>query len=168
MEQWNFYLSGILYGVLEKRNSRVYHRPLDVYTGRLDDWKELKSGDGWYRELGKMDVLEALLGLEDYEAGVRGCAGGTDDRKRFMTPWGELYENKDTDAYVQRNIKFPKDLVLESGTIAAFVTPYRDQCAVLVRDGLEDRTILKQWADLNRSPLYSVKPPITVMIPMRD
>ena len=45
MEQWNFYLSGILYGVLEKRNSRVYHRPLDVYTGRLEDWQELKSGD---------------------------------------------------------------------------------------------------------------------------
>ena len=168
MEQWNFYLSGILYGVLEKRNSRVYHRPLDVYTGRLEDWQELKSGDGWYRELGKMDVLEALLGLEDYESGVRGCAGGTDGCKRFMTPRGELYEKKDTDAYVQRNIKFPKDLILESGTIAAFVTPYRDQCAVLVRDGLEDRTILKQWADMNQSPLYAVKPPITVMIPMRD
>ena len=168
MEQWNFYLSGILYGVLEKRNSRVYHRPLDVYTGRLEDWQELKSGDGWYRELGKMEVLEALLGLEDYESGVRGCAGGTDGCKRFMTPRGELYEKKDTDAYVQRNIKFPKDLILESGTIAAFVTPYRDQCAVLVRDGLEDRTILKQWADMNQSPLYAVKPPITVMIPMRD
>lgn len=69
-----------------KRNSRVYHRPLDVYTGRLEDWQELKSGDGWYRELGKMDVLEALLGLEDYESGVRGCAGGTDGCKRFMTP----------------------------------------------------------------------------------
>ena len=168
MEQWNFYLSGILYGVLEKRNSRVYHRPLDVYTGRLEDWQELKSGDGWYRELGKMDVLEALLGLEDYESGVRGCAGGTDGCKRFMTPRGELYEKKDTDAYVQRNIKFPKDLILESATIAAFVTPYRDQCAVLVRDGLEGRTILKQWADMNQSPLYAVKPPITVMIPMRD
>ena len=119
MEQWNFYLSGILYGVLENRNGRVYHRPLDVYTGRLDDWQELESGNNWYRELGKMDVREALLGLKDYEAGVRGCADGADDCmdgtasctagaasctagpsscKRFITPRGEIFEKKEKDA----------------------------------------------------------------------
>ena len=44
MEQWNFIFPEY-YMELEKRNSRVYHRPLDVYTGRLEDWQELKSGD---------------------------------------------------------------------------------------------------------------------------
>lgn len=161
IEQWNFYMSGILYGVLKKQEGRIYHRPLDVYTGQLTDWRELEEKNTWYYELGKMDVWEALTRLEEYEDGAKDCP-------RFVTSRGETFEKKNEGAFVQRNIKFPMDLILESGRIAAFVTPYRDQCAVLVKDGREDRTILKQWADINRTPIYAVKPPETVMVPMRD
>lgn len=167
MLQWNFYLSGILYGVLKKENGQIYHRPLDVYTGRLEEWRELAAEETWYLELGKMDVRSALLGLKEYEAALT----HRDGRGCFLTPKGELFEQKDDNAYVQRNIKFPKDLVTRPGagdTVAAFVTPYRDQCAVLVRDGEEDSTVLKQWTRYNESPLYMVRPPVTVMMPMRD
>lgn len=195
MNQWNFYLSGILYGVFEKRDGRVYHRTLDVYTGRLMDWRELTPEDTWYLELGRMNVREALMRLDEYETGVRKCLGtpeggltgeegaltrakdglarpedglGVDGCVRFTTSHGEVFEKKNDTSFVQRHIKFPKDLVIKFGSIAAFVTPYRDQCAVLVRDGLEDCTILTQWDTINRSPLYAVTPPVTAMIPMRD
>lgn len=167
MLQWNFYLSGILYGVLKEENGQIHHRPLDVYTGRLEEWRELAAEETWYLELGKMDVRSALLGLKGYEAALT----HRDGRGCFLTPKGELFEQKDDNAYVQRNIKFPKDLVTRPGagdTVAAFVTPYRDQCAVLVRDGEEDSTVLKQWTRYNESPLYTVRPPVTVMMPMRD
>lgn len=181
IEQWNFYLSGILYGVLKKQEGRIYHRSLDVYTGLLTDWQELEEKNTWYYELGKMDVWEALSRLEEFEAGAQGCLAEAKDcgaaispeasshsGPRFVTSQGEVFEKKSENAFVQRHIKFPMDLILESGRIAAFVTPYRDQCAVLVKAGMEDWTILKQWKEANRNPIYAVKPPETVMIPMRD
>ena len=64
MEQWNFYLSGILYGIFERRDDRIFHRPLDVYTGMPGEWKELAEDDTWYLELGKMNVRKALMELE--------------------------------------------------------------------------------------------------------
>ena len=181
IEQWNFYLSGILYGIFKKQEGRIYHRSLDVYTGQLTDWQELEEKYTWYHELGKMDVWEALSRLEEFEAGAQGCLAEAKDGSaaksseaaagscpRFVTSQGEIFEKKSETEFVQRNIKFPMDLILESGRITAFVTPYRDQCAVLVKAGLEDRNILKQWEEINRTPIYSVKPPETVMIPMRD
>ena len=78
MEQWNFYLSGILYGVCERRDNQIFHQPLDVYAGRLKEWQELTEEDTWYLELGKMNVREALLRLPDYEAGIAETAGRTD------------------------------------------------------------------------------------------
>ena len=171
IEQWNFYLSGILYGIFKKQEGRIYHRSLDVYTGQLTDWQELDEKYTWYHELGKMDVWEALSRLEEFEAGAQGCLAEAKDGSaaksseaaagscpRFVTSQGEIFEKKSETEFVQRNIKFPMDLILESGRITAFVTPYRDQCAVLVKAGLEDRTILKQWEEINRTPIYSVKP----------
>ena len=52
IEQWNFYLSGILYGIFKKQEGRIYHRSLDVYTGQLTDWQELDEKYTWYHELG--------------------------------------------------------------------------------------------------------------------
>ena len=192
MEQWNFYLSGILYGIFERRDDRIFHRPLDVYTGMPGEWKELAEDDTWYLELGKMNVRKALMELEAYEAGIRNTetrntaaentgtrnagtrnagtrnAGTWNEFKRFETPGGEIFEKRDDKSFVQRNIKFPKNLITDNGQVAAFVTPYRDQCAVLVRNGLEDRTILSQWAEVNRNPLCTVEHPVTEMVPMRD
>lgn len=37
-----------------------------------------------------------------------------------------------------------------------------------MRNGLEDRTILSQWAEVNRNPLCTVEHPVTEMVPMRD
>lgn len=53
MEQWNFYLSGILYGICERTKDCVCHRPLDVHTGLFKEWEELTEDETWYLELGK-------------------------------------------------------------------------------------------------------------------
>lgn len=179
MEQWNFYLSGILYGVCERRDNQIFHQPLDVYAGRLKEWQVLTEEDTWYLELGKMNVREALLRLPDYEAGIAETAGRTDAedaetdsasccRCQFQTAHGETFEKKDSHTFIQRNIKFPKDLVTEDEKVIAFITPFRDQCAVLVKEGFEDRTILKDWKEMDVSPLFPVEPPVTEMVPMRD
>ena len=70
MELWNFYLSGILYGICERTKDCVCHRPLDVHTGLFKEWEELTEDETWYLELGKMNVRHILLKLPDYEAGI--------------------------------------------------------------------------------------------------
>ncbi len=186
MEQWKFYLSGILYGVCERRDNQIFHQPLDVYTGRLKEWQELTDEDTWYQELGKMNVREALLRLPDYDACIAKTAGRTNPAEtsediipletegktgtngHFETTHGEIYEQRDNHAFVQRNVKFPRDLITEDEKVIAFITPFRDQCAVLVKEGFEDRTVLDRWKELGTAPLFAVEPPVTEMVLMRD
>ncbi len=162
MERWGFYVSGIRYGILDREGDKVYHQPLDVTTGVFGARTELGAEDRRYQEMGKMDAREALLRLEEYEDGI---AKGED---RFETASGACFTKRCEGEYVQRIVKFPKDLMAEDGKIYAVITPYRDQCAVLVKEGFEDRTILKAWNEKYREPLLLMKPKQTIMVPMRD
>ena len=109
METWGFYVSGVRYGTCRKEGERVFHSPLDVTSGEFLPERELAPEDDRYVVLGKMNVREALLHLEPCQEGIR---LGDD---RFTASSGEIYEKKDKGAYVQRHIKFPRDLVVKDG-----------------------------------------------------
>lgn len=162
MERWRFYLSGICYGICETEGGRIYHQPLVVETGEYGERKELTAEEGWYRSLGKMDVFDALLHVEEYE---RALAEG---KERFSTAHGTHYERKSETEYVEREIKFPKDLIIENGRIIAFAGPGRDYCVLLVREGFEDRTLLTKWKEMYPASPCLVRPSVTYMVPMRD
>lgn len=162
MERWGFYLSGIRYGICEKEEEHIFHKPLLVETGEYGERRELTREEEWYKKLGKMDVLDALLHKEQYERAL------AERKESFPTPAGTRYERKSETEYVEREVKFPKDLLVENGRIIAFVTPARDCCALLVREGFEDRTLLAKWREMYPDPVFSVKPVRTYMVPMRD
>lgn len=162
MTQWNFYLSGILYGVLEEESGRIFHRPMDVHTSTLAPREELDAENTWYLKLGRMDVRRALLSRTFCEEQIR---AGQD---AFVTQEGDHFLRRDSSSYTQRQIKFPRDLVIEDGRILAFVTPYRDQCAVLVQAGMEERTILASWRQKYPDTPLTVQPCQSVMVPMKD
>ena len=162
METWGFYVSGVRYGTCRKEGERVFHSPLDVTSGEFLPERELAPEDDRYVVLGKMNVREALLHLEPCQEGIR---LGDD---RFTASSGEIYEKKDKGAYVQRHIKFPRDLVVKDGQIVAFITPARELCSVLVKDGYEDETVLRQWKEMGFGLPYLVHGPETFMVPMRD
>ena len=109
-----------------------------------------------------MDVLDALLHTEEYEHAL------AEQEEGFSTPAGTRYERKSETEYVEREIKFPKDLLVEDGQIIAFVTPARDCCSLLVREGFEDRTLLAKWKETYPEPICRVRPVQTYMVPMRD
>ena len=115
-----------------------------------------------YQEMGKMNVLEAMEHMDAYEKGI---AEGSD---QFETAEGEIFTKRCDGEYVQRIVKFPKYLMAEEGSIYAVMTSYRDQCAVLVKEGFEDKTILKTWREKYPAPLYNMNPKVTIMVPMRD
>lgn len=162
MERWGFYLSGIQYGICEKEGGHIYHRPLNVETGEYDEKKELTKEEEWYKKLGKMDVLDALLHTEEYERAL------ADNQEGFQTTAGTRYERKSETEYVERGIKFPADLLVEDGWIIAFMTPARDCCSLLVREGCEDRTLLARWKEMYQDSICRVRPVQTFMVPMRD
>lgn len=162
METWGFYVSGVRYGTCRKEGERVFHSPLDVTSGEFLPERELDPEDDRYVVLGKMNVREALLHLEPCQEGIR---RGDD---RFTASSGEIYEKKDKGAYVQRHIKFPRDLAVKDGQIVAFTTPARELCSVLVKDGYEDETVLRQWKEMGFGLPYLVHGPETFMVPMRD
>ena len=162
MERWGFYLSGIQYGICEKEGEHIYHRPLNVETGEYGEKKELTKEEEWYKKLGKMDVLDALLHTEEYERAL------ADNQEGFQTTAGTRYERKSETEYVERGIKFPADLLVEDGRIIAFMTPARDCCSLFVREGCEDRTLLARWKEMYQDSICRVRPVQTFMVPMRD
>lgn len=161
MDRWGFYVSGIRYGICEKEEERIFHRPLLVEEGKFGERRELTKEETWYRRLGKMDVLRALCHVGKYEEFL---AKG---EERFETA-GARYEKKSENEYVERGMKYPENLLIEDGRIIAFVTPGRDFCTLLVREGYEDRTILSRWSEMYPDEPYRVSEPKTYMAPMRD
>jgi len=121
-----------------------------------------------------MNAREALLRVETYEKAW--SEAESHGERKFSTPFGEVFERRDekpnetqeTVSFSQRQVKFPKDLILVNGKVAAFVTPARDQCCVLVKEGMEEMTVLSKWQHMYSGVAYGVEPVRTEWITMRD
>lgn len=161
MKKWNFYFSGICYGQFENRNGVWYHRPLMPETGFLSEW-EVCSDNGIYKILCSRDIKGLLERICGYEEEVK--AGGAS----FTAEGGEVYDLRRTDSYIQRNVKFPNDLFVKDGRIYAVLMPGRDFTAVLLEDGTEPATILKEWEAVYPQPICPVHLEGTYRIPTRD
>lgn len=162
MDRWGFYVSGIRYGICEKEEGRIFHKPLLVEEGKFGDRRELVKEETWYQRTGKMDVRRALCHVEEYETAL------AEGKECFETAAGTRYEKKNENEYVEREVKYPENLLIEDGRIIAFVTPGRDFCALLVREGYEDRTLLPRWKEMYPDEPCRVSEPKTYMVPMRD
>lgn len=162
MERWGFYVSGIQFGIVEKENGQIFHRPLNVYTGTFEERTMLTGDFSLYQEMGKMNVLEAMSHLDAYNMKI------AEGSERFETEYGEIFTKKSPSEYTQRLVKFPKFLMADENEVFAVLTSYRDQCAVLVKEGWEDQTILKTWRERYSHPLCNMKEKEMIMVPMRD
>lgn len=186
MKLWKFYFSGILYGMFRVgdescaksadpesgnmdaglagaagQSRRLEHRPLNPYTGQLEDW-EACTDDSFYGTLCKRSLIEFFCQLPEYEHAISGSPAA------FTTQSGESYSRRADGSYIQRNVKFPKDLFAEGSSVYAVLMPARDNAAVLVLDGYEDQTVLKEWKDMYGSEPFPVVFEGTHRIPTRD
>ena len=159
MCKWKFYLSGICFGILRTERETVYHQPLDVFTGEFLPERELGPEEPFYENLGKMDVRQILLRLPEYEAGMK------TGKESFCTCFGEKFQRREDGSYVQREKKFPRDLIPAGEALGAVVTPSRDRCALLVREGMEDQTVLGLWKEKFPGELCPVCPVQHITMP---
>lgn len=143
MKQWNFYFSGILYGTITDRNgdgAMLFHRPLNPFSGTLKE-EEPFQNDDFYGALCHRRLLRFFADLPEYEAHI---GNGEDE---FTTHRGDRFTRRSGSpvSYIQRTVKFPMDFYAEDGEIYAVLMAGRDYTGVLVRAGMEKKTILKDW-----------------------
>lgn len=149
--QWNFYLSGILYGRFYEEEQEVFVSRRDPMSGR---WllKEPMSeeADEYFLQLCKRSLWEFFRNKKEYEEMIeKGAEHG-------VTASGEEFTRRRTEAYIQRNCKAAKDLFYENGKIYALLMSAREYTAVLVQDGCEEKTVLSKWKEMYPEEIANV------------
>lgn len=138
--QWNFYLSGILYGKIYEEQEIRTVSILDVYTGQWGQEKPFTREESLYfQKLCSRDLLEFFEEKREYEENIRKAP------TEFVTAKGEEFTCRRDESYFQRNRKFPKDLFFDEDGIYAVLMSSRDTTGVLVKKGREKKTVLKEW-----------------------
>ena len=102
-----------------------------------------------------------------------------DSPETFTTTEGERFARRGEDSYIERGIKFPKDFFYDEDGIYSVIMCARDVTSVLVKKGMERRTVLRDWKEVypgmteedgeyQPGPVYGVKAAGTFMVPTRD
>lgn len=161
--EWNFYLSGILYGKFHETAEGVTTEKLNIETGEwLPAEKLTEETDAYFRNFCSRSILEFFQKKQEYEKCI---AEGAEE---FITSSGEQFSKRREEAYIQRNKKFGKDLLYEQGKIYGVLMPGRDYTAVLAEDSKEEKTVLKAWSNLFFQEIFQVKFHGTFFVETRD
>lgn len=148
MMRWNFYFSGILYGKLYEDETKPFPDGLEAEI--LDEKKGCmgeraafsEEMDLYFAGFCSRSILAFFRQKSEYEAQIR-C--GAD---QFTTSEGERYARRGEDSYICRHKKFPMDLFYEKGEIYGVCMSGRDYTAVLVKRGMEEKTVLADWQEV--------------------
>ena len=161
--QWNFYLSGILYGRFYEEGQEVLVSKRDVMSGRwLSKERMSDEADAYFMQLCKRSLREFFRNKAEYEEFIeKGAEHG-------VTASGEEFTRRRQEACIQRNCKAAKDLFYEDGKIYALLMSGRDYTAVLVRDGFEEKTVLSRWKELYPEKSANVSFAGTFYVETRD
>ena len=163
--QMNLYISGILYARLDLYESLVYIELLDPYTGLLKPSEPLT--DQITAQLYTLSRI-SFQGLAERLRNAQTILDANPAVSEFTLPDGAIYQRKDEHHYIQRQIKFPLDLLTDNGRIIGARTPNRDSTSLLISEGYESLTLLPQWNALYPNTPYALAPVQTCRIPMRD
>ena len=166
MKLYHLYVSGILYAELDFDTQPISIQKLDIASGKLLPWETLSEEDNaFYKSFTKIDLLKLSHQLHSYEQKLVG-----DGEVIVELPEGaERYTSSKDSWYLQRDIKFPNNKLVENGELLAVCCPAREMVTVLVRDGEEDRTVLKMWKNTwPDEKIYGVNHLGSFPVPMRD
>ena len=174
MTQWNFYFSGILYGKIREDEETLTLQKRNIETGKWTPWRPFSvEDDQAFTKLCSRSLLDFFSRKKTYEQQI------ADRPVTLTTAEGEAFARRGEDSYIQRGIKFPKDLFYDKEGIYSVVMCARDVTAVLVKKGRERETVLRDWEDVypgsteedgeyQPGPVYGVKAAGTFLVPTRD
>ena len=179
MEQWNFYFSGILYGIFYETDGALTLSRLNVHTAGLEAPRPVRKEDwDFFQVLCSRDLSGFFADRAEYEAAL------FNEPDSFILKDGSRFTRRRRDSYIQRGKKFPLDLSYDRNSakgqrIFAVSMTGRDYCAVLVKDGREKDTVLARWEEAfpgngsqkdgkNTSGICGVSFAGTFFVPTRD
>lgn len=152
MEKWSLYSSGIRYADLFLGDKEITHAPLDPETAAYLPCRPLTGEDNdAYRSLTNFDLLQLTGRLDAYE---RAFASGAEE---VELETGERYLKADANHYMQRIVKFPKNVILRDGHVVGFVCPSRERVHVFVKDGCQQDTVIAQWEREQPGAIFPVR-----------
>ena len=173
MTQWNFYFSGILYGKIREDEETLTLQKRIIETGKWTPWRPFSEEDDQaFALLCNRSLLGFFGRKKEYEEKIA-------ERPETFATKEESFARRGDDSYIQRGIKFPKDLFYDDDGIYSVVMCARDVTAVLVKKGRERETVLRDWEDVypgsteedgeyQPGPVYGVEAAGTFMVPTRD
>ena len=139
---WNFYFSGILYAKFREEKETLTAQVLNMETGRLGEEKPFGEKENEFlQKLCSRSIAYLFEKKAAYEEKI------AQKQETFILD-GARFTDRRGEAYIQRDKKFPTDLFYENGKIWAVLMSGRDYTAVLVREGMEERTILRAWDEV--------------------
>lgn len=174
MTQWNFYYSGILYGKIKEEELGISLQKRIAESGKWTEWIPFtQKEDDEFFCLCSRSILDFFQKKEEYQRWI------AQKPQEFTTQEQERFSKRGGNSYIQRSKKFPKDLFYDCDGIYSVVMSGRDFTAVLVKKGMESRTILARWSEVypegseadgeyQPGPVYGVKFDGTFMVPTRD
>lgn len=143
MIQWNFYFSGILYGKIQEENQQLTLQQRIFESG---EWSEripfTEKEDEEFSGLCGRSILGFFRRKKEYETEIAA------KHEVFTTESQEIFTKRREDSYIQRSKKFPMDLFYDEEGIYSVLMSGRDFTAVLVKKGMEKRTVLSRWEEV--------------------
>ena len=128
MIQWNFYLSGILYGKIQEENQQLTLQQRIYESGK---WSEripfTEKEDENFSGLCGRSILGFFRRKKEYETEIAAKP------EAFTTESQEIFTKRREDSYIQRSKKFPMDLFYDEEGIYSVLMSGRDFTAVLVK-----------------------------------
>ncbi|MBU8568819.1 CocE/NonD family hydrolase [Virgibacillus pantothenticus] len=166
MERYLLYRSGIHDATIEFEADKILYRERDIIENKWLDTRQFpKEKATEWEEYYHINPLSIWRNFSEYKDIFRR------DSDRVTTSWGDIYskENEHSQLWVQREKKFPLDVVVKGGEPVAFISVSREECNVFVKAGYENHTPVEYWKnDLISEAKYGVELHGTFMVPMRD
>ncbi|HSH35503.1 CocE/NonD family hydrolase, partial [Schnuerera sp.] len=164
MRKFALYQSGICYGFLYFDGSNVFHEKLNPFNNEFEELKELSEEDYiFYNDFTKIDMKLLNERFSIYEDIFVNC-----NKNKIETPFGERY-SRYNGIWVQRDKKFPLDMIVADNKIVGINCSAREWCTCLVEEGYELNTSLKIWKEnYADEKIYPVEFLEKFMVEMRD
>jgi len=152
---FKLYSSGIPVGTFDDETIGI----LDVFTNNYIRCEEDKPDEVFIRKyriapvywIDRIEELQNRIDSADME---------------FVSENGEVFQ-KNGNFWCGRNKMNPVDIITVDGLITGFISASRDIVSILISDGFEDSTPLKNFEKLNEH-LYAVEDKGTFMVEMHD
>lgn len=165
MSIYHLYRSGIHDATIEWKDSIIFISERDL---NRNEWQEKRVLE--VEDAAKMESFYRINPLNVFQQLAEFREKLTTHELEVRMENGSIYQRRDEEQglWVQREQKFPLDILMMDQEAVAFIVPTRENCHVLVKEGYEAYTPVEQWK-LDVSPaLYGVRYLGSYRVEMRD